>query len=106
WQRPGHPGRPGGAPSRPAHCRGLGGRRPHARRARRRPPSESDAGAGVDGHGSTGKMVAVAEPLIALLVDGADLRVVDSLLAAGRLPALARFRARAATVSFDTPADV
>src|SRR3954470_1589456 len=40
------------------------------------------------------------------MVDGADMRVVDGLLAAGRLPALARFRARGASVSFPTPADV
>ena len=51
-------------------------------------------------------MAPLPEPLVVLLADGADLRVVDSLLAADRLPAMARFSARAATVSFDTPADV
>src|SRR5204862_2718786 len=52
------------------------------------------------------KVAAVPDPLVVLLVDGADLRVVDSLLAAGRLPAIERFRANAASVSFPTPTDV
>lgn len=48
----------------------------------------------------------MAEPLVVLLVDGADRRVVDALLDTGRLPALAALRARGTSVAFDTVADV
>jgi predicted AlkP superfamily phosphohydrolase/phosphomutase len=48
----------------------------------------------------------MSDPLVVLVLDGGDWRVVESLDASGRLPALRRFRERAATVTFDTPADV